>query len=80
MKYYQVEHDNCEPYEDNYSYREDKVYTNKEQLVKDIKAKGYKELQGLTLKNNDGVNYLKHIDDFRDDMITIHEIEIVNNK
>lgn len=56
MKYYQVEHDiclsyNCELYEDSYSYREDKIYTSKEQL-----------------------------DDFRDDMITIHEIEIVDNK
>ncbi|UXE02845.1 hypothetical protein Koombakaat1_00055 [Staphylococcus phage Koomba-kaat_1] len=46
MKLYQVEHDYCEPYEDSYSYREDKVYTNKEQLVKDIKPKdieNYKE-------------------------------------
>ncbi|AKA61396.1 hypothetical protein BH792_gp146 [Staphylococcus phage Stau2] len=79
MKYYQVEHDNCELYEDSYSYREDKIYTSKEQLIKDIKSKGYKELQGMS-RNHDGIAYLKHIDDFRDDMITIHEIEIVDNK
>ncbi|BEU75265.1 hypothetical protein RNIID_0530 [Staphylococcus phage phiRNIID] len=79
MKYYQVEHDNCELYEDSYSYREDKIYTSKEQLIKDIKSRGYRELQGMSRKHY-GVSYLKHIDDFRDDMITIHEIEIVDNK
>ncbi|WAX23217.1 hypothetical protein VL10_ORF26 [Staphylococcus phage vB_SauM_VL10] len=78
MKYYQIEHDNCEPYEDSYSYRENKIYTNKEQIVKDIKSKGYRELQGMSRKH-DGVSYLKHIDEYTDDMITIHEVEIIDS-
>ncbi|WJJ57937.1 hypothetical protein UDOIXSUF_CDS0044 [Staphylococcus phage PG-2021_1] len=34
MRLYQAEHDNCEQYEDNYSYRENKAYTNKDNLIK----------------------------------------------
>lgn len=75
---YQVEHNNMEPYEDNHHYREDKVYTNKEALIKDILDQGYKEVY----------------DDFRDkymyqkgdpegfghlDCITIHELTIIEN-
>ncbi|UXE02846.1 hypothetical protein Koombakaat1_00056 [Staphylococcus phage Koomba-kaat_1] len=30
-------------------------------------------------RKHDGVSYLKHIDEDRDDMITIHEIDIVDN-
>ncbi|BCG66265.1 hypothetical protein [Staphylococcus phage vB_SsapH-Golestan101-M] len=82
MKLYQVEHDNFEPYEDNYSYREDKVYTNKENLIKRIKAEGYEEKRGGYLPDEYTYYYKDNIEDvplFREDMITIHEITLKEN-
>lgn len=82
MKLYQVEHDNCEPYEDNHSYREDKIYTNKENLIKRIKAEGYEEKRSGYLQDGDTYYYKDNIEDvplFREDMITIHELEVINN-
>lgn len=76
MKLYQVKHDNCEPYGDNHHFREDKVYTNKENLIKSILDKGYEEVKVF----RDEVGYIKHLDFFMDDMITIHEIEIIDNR
>lgn len=82
MKLYQVEHDNCESYEDNYSYREDSVYTNKDNLIKRIKEEGYEEKGGGFLKNEYTYYYKDNIEDvplFREDMITIHEITLKEN-
>lgn len=82
MKLYQVEHDNCEPYEDNHSYREDKVYTNKENLIKRIKAEGYEEKRSGYLQDGEPYYYKDNIEDvplFREDMITIHELEVISN-
>lgn len=82
MKLYQVEHDNCEQYEDNYSYREDKVYTNKENLIKRIKSEGYEEKEGGYLNNEYTYYYKDDIEDvplFMEDMITIHEITVKEN-
>ena len=82
MKLYQVEHDNCEQYEDNYSYREDTVYTNKENLIKRIKAEGYEEKRSGYLQDGDTYYYKDNIEDvplFREDMITIHEITLKEN-
>ena len=82
MKLYQVEHDNCEPYEDNHSYREDKVYTNKENLIKRIKAEGYEEKRNGYLQDGYTYYYKDNIEDvplFREDMITIHELEVISN-
>ena len=82
MKLYQVKHDNCEQYEDNYSYKEDKVYTNKDNLIKRIKAEGYEEKRSGYLQDGYTYYYKDNIEDvplFREDMITIHELEVVNN-
>lgn len=77
MKLYQVEHNNCEPYGDNHHEREDKIYTDKENLIKDILSKGYKE----DTNHRGEQEFIKG--DPRDfygmDMITIHELEVVNN-
>ena len=82
MKLYQVEHNNCEKYEEKYSYREDTVYTNKENLIKRIKAEGYEEKVSGYLKNEYTYYYKDNIEDvplFREDMITIHEITLKEN-
>ena len=82
MKLYQVEHDNCEPYEDNYSYRENKVYTDKENLIKRIKADGYEEKRSGYLQDGYTYYYKDNIEDvplFREDMITIHGLEVISN-
>ena len=82
MKLYQVEHDNCEPYEYKYSYREDTVYINKENLIKRIKAEGYEEKRSGYLQDGDTYYYKDNIEDvplFREDMITIHEIYLKEN-
>lgn len=82
MKLYQVEHDNCEYYEANYSYREDSVYTNKENLIKRIKAEGYEEKGGGYFNNEYTYYYKDDIEDvplFMEDMITIHEITVKEN-
>ena len=82
MKLYQVEHDNCEEYEDNYSYREDTVYTNEENLIKRIKAEGYEEKRSGYLQDEYTYYYKDNIEDvplFREDMITIHEVTLKEN-
>jgi len=82
MKLYQVEHDNCEQYEDNYSYREDTVYTNKKNLIKRIKAEGYEEKGRGYIPDGHFFYYKDNIEDvplFREDMITIHEIYLKEN-
>lgn len=84
MKLYQVEHDNCElNIEDNYSYREDTVYTNKENLIKRIKSNDYsEEKRGGYLTGEYTYYYKDNIEDvplFREDMITIHEIYLEEN-
>lgn len=82
MKLYQVEHDNCEQYEDNYSYREDTVYTNKENLIKRIKAEGYEEKGIGYIPYGHFCYYKDNIEDvplFREDMITIHEVTLKEN-
>lgn len=82
MKLYQVEHDNFEPYEDNYSYREDTVYTNKENLIKRIKAEGYEEKRGGYPPDEYTYYYKDNIEGvplFREDMITIHEVTLEEN-
>lgn len=82
MKLYQVEHDNCEEYEDNYSYREDTVYTNKENLIKRIKAERYEEKRSGYLQDEYTYYYKDNIEDvplFREDMITIHEVTLKEN-
>lgn len=82
MKLYQVEHDNCEQYEDNYSYREDTVYTDKENLIKRIKSEGYEEKRSGYLQDGEPYYYKDNIEDvplFREDMITIHEITLKEN-
>ncbi|UGL60459.1 hypothetical protein [Staphylococcus phage vB_SurM-PSU4] len=82
MKLYQVEHDNCEEYEDNYSYREDTVYTDKENLIKRIKEEGYEEKRSGYLQDGYTYYYKDDIEDvplFMEDMITIHEITLKEN-
>lgn len=82
MKLYQVEHDNCEPYEYNYSYREDTVYINKENLIKRIKAEGYEEKRSGYLQDGYNYYYKDNVEDvplFREDMVTIHEITLKEN-
>lgn len=81
MKLYQVEHDNCEPYEDGFSYREDEVYTDKDNLIKRIKAEGYEE--ETDVNEGEDFYYYKEIPgeyEVKEDMITIHEIEVINNE
>lgn len=77
MKLYQVEHNNCEPYEDNFHFREEEVYTNKENLIKRIKEEGYRE--EITYRGEQ--EFIKGDPRGFDgmDMITIHELEIINN-
>lgn len=81
MKLYQVEHYNCELYEDAFIYREDEVYTDKGNLIKRIKEEGYEEKTDV----NEGEDfyYYKEIPgeyEVKEDMITIHEIEVIDNK
>lgn len=46
LKYgYQAVHDNCEPYEDNYTIHESTIYMNKETLIKRLISEGYKCIQ-----------------------------------
>ncbi|BCK59709.1 putative YpoX protein II [Staphylococcus phage vB_SauH_DELF3] len=78
-KDYQVQHDNCDLWDDSYSCREDKKVTSKEQLIKDIKSRGYLELQGKS-RNHYIVIYLKHVDEVPHDSFTIDEIEFIDNK
>lgn len=83
MKLYQVEHHNCESYEDAYYYREDEVYTNKDNLIKRIKAEGYEEKRSGYLQDGDIYYYKDNVEDeplFSEDMITIHEVEVVSNE
>lgn len=83
MKLYQVEHYNCEPYEDGYTYREDAVYTDKDNLIKRIKAEGYEEKRSGYLQDGDIYYYKDNVEDkplFNEDMITIHEIEVISNE
>lgn len=75
MKLYQVEHNNCEPYEDNFHFRENKIYTDKENLIKRIKEEGYiekityREEQKFVKGDPSGFDTM--------DMITIHELEVI---
>lgn len=70
MILYQAEHNNCEPYEDNYSYRENKVYRYKEELIKRLKEAGYEAQSGqVFVKGNP-----KRFDDF--DLVTIYELKV----
>lgn len=83
MKLYQVEHYNCEPYEDAYYYREDEVYTDKDNLIKRIKAEGYEEKRSGYLQDGDIYYYKDNVEDeplFNEDMITIHELEVISNE
>lgn len=77
MKLYQVEHNNCEHYEDNFHFREDKVYTNKENLIQRIKNEGYKEETTYRGEQEFIKGDPRGFDGM--DMITIHELEIINN-
>ncbi|AJA42340.1 BofL [Staphylococcus phage vB_SepM_ phiIPLA-C1C] len=80
MRLYQAEHDNCEQYEDNYSYRENKAYTNKDNLIKRIKEEGYEEKRSGYLQDGYIYYHKDNIEDvplFKEDMIIIHELEIV---
>lgn len=76
MKLYQVEHDNCEPYEDNYHFREDEVYADKEKLIEIIKAKGYDERINHRKEHKFTKGDPRGFDRF--DMITIHELAVVD--
>ena len=80
MKLYQVEHYNCEKYEDAYYYREDKVYTNKNTLLNILKEQGYEEKTD-SHSEGEGVYYYKdNVEDmplFREDLVTIHEVEVI---
>lgn len=80
MKLYQIEHDNCESYEENYHYREDKVYINKETLIKHLKDNGYVEkIFGYPEDDYNDMYYKDNIEDmplFREDKVTIHELTV----
>lgn len=76
MKLYQVEHNNCEPYEDNFHFREEEVYTNKENLIKRIKNEGYKEETSYRGEQEFTKGDPRGFDGM--DMITIHELNIVD--
>lgn len=77
MKLYQIEHDNCESYEVNYKYREDKVYKNKEKLIQRLIEEGYEEEQDSLF----GQQFVKDIVIDIDlvigiDLVRIHELTI----
>ncbi|XWX32554.1 hypothetical protein LCFBJUUZ_CDS0095 [Staphylococcus phage PG-2021_76] len=79
MKLYQVEHDNCEPYEDNFHFREDKVYTDKDNLIKRIKDHGYKE----ETSHRGEQEFIKEAlgeYELERDLVTIHELEVIDNR
>ncbi|AAX92442.1 BofL [Staphylococcus phage Twort] len=71
MKLYQVEHDNCEPYEENYHYREDKVYKDKEKLVQRLTEEGYEEEQDSFFGQQFVKDFVIGID-----VVRIHELTI----
>lgn len=73
MKLYQIEHNNCEPYEDNLTFRENTIYMDKENLIKDILNSGYELSDG---------DYIKRKGDYHHeiDMISIIELDVVENK
>lgn len=72
MKLYQIEHNNCEPYEDNYHFREDEVYKDKEKLIETIKGNGYEK----RINHRGDYEFIKGdprgFDEF--DKITIHKL------
>ena len=78
MKLYQVEHYNCEKYEDAYCYREDKVYTDKDTLLNILKEQGYEEK--IDSSSEEVYYYKDNVEDmplFREDLVTIHEVEVI---
>uniref|UniRef100_A0AAU8GS53 BofL n=1 Tax=Mammaliicoccus phage MSShimriz1 TaxID=3230127 RepID=A0AAU8GS53_9VIRU len=79
MKLYQVEHDNCEPYEDNFHFREDKVYTDKDNLIKRIKDHGYKEETNY-LGEQEFIKEALGEYELERDLVTIHELEVIDNR
>lgn len=75
MKLYQIEHNNCEPYEDNLTFRENTIYMDKENLIKDILNSGYElTTNGGYIKNEEGANY------YQTDLVSIIELDVVDNK
>lgn len=79
MKLYQVEHNNCEPYEDNFHFREDKVYTDKDNLIKRIKDHGYKEETNY-LGEQEFIKEALGEYELERDLVTIHELEVIDNR
>ena len=80
MKLYQVEHYNCEKYEDAYYYREDKVYTDKDTLLNILKEQGYEEKVDSSSEGEEVYYYKDNVEDmplYREDLVTIHEIEVI---
>ncbi|EGQ2747462.1 hypothetical protein KXP75_000951 [Staphylococcus pseudintermedius] len=75
MKLYQIEHSNCEPDEDNFTFRENTIYMNKENLVKDILNSGYElTANGEYIKIEEGADY------YQTDLVSIIELDVVDNK
>ena len=80
MKLYQVEHYNCEKYEDAYYYREDKVYTDKDIPLNILKEQGYEEKTDSHSEGEEVYYYKDNVEDmplFREDLVTIHEVEVI---
>lgn len=75
MLLYQALHDNCEQYEDNYTWRENAVYKDKNKLIRKLLDAGYEEIKHL----NGKTEYYKetsYIGVIFKDLVTIEIIEL----